>query len=114
MEPGHSRRCRTQEPAERGGRQPAADRPGPASARLLADLARPRRIAKEGGATGEGLDYIESFLLAVIDAALAAQNAVVALESLGLGTCYIGAIRNDPDTVARELALPEGVSPSSA
>ncbi|ANL31846.1 nitro/flavin reductase protein (plasmid) [Rhizobium phaseoli] len=77
----------------------------------LADLARPRRIAKEGGATGEGLDYIESFLLAVIDAALAAQNAVVALESLGLGTCYIGAIRNDPDTVARELALPEGVFP---
>ncbi|MBB6219434.1 NADPH-dependent oxidoreductase [Rhizobium leguminosarum] len=77
----------------------------------LADLARPRRIATEGGATAEGLDYIESFLLAVIDAALAAQNAVVALESLGLGTCYIGAIRNDPETVARELALPEGVFP---
>ncbi|AGS26007.1 NADPH-dependent oxidoreductase [Rhizobium etli] len=77
----------------------------------LADLARPRRIATEGGATGEGLDYIESFLLAVIDAALAAQNAVVALESLGLGTCYIGAIRNDPETVVRELALPEGVFP---
>ncbi len=47
----------------------------------------------------------------MIDAALAAQNAVVALESLGLGTCYIGAIRNDPETVARELALPEGVFP---
>src|SRR5262245_33953689 len=32
-------------------------------------------------------------------------------ESLGLGTCYIGAIRNNPETVARELALPEGVFP---
>ncbi len=77
----------------------------------LADLARPRAIAAQGGSAGEGLDYTESFLLGVIDAALAAQNAVVALESLGLGTCYIGAIRNDPETVARELALPEGVFP---
>lgn len=77
----------------------------------LADLARPRAIAAEGGSAAEGLDYIESFLLGVIDAALAAQNAVVAFESLGFGTCYIGAIRNDPETVARELALPEGVFP---
>ncbi len=77
----------------------------------LADLARPRAIATQGGSASEGLDYTESFLLGVIDAALAAQSAVVALESLGLGTCYIGAIRNDPETVARELGLPEGVFP---
>ncbi|NTG51594.1 NADPH-dependent oxidoreductase [Agrobacterium rhizogenes] len=77
----------------------------------LADLNRPRNIAAEGGSSAEGLDYIESFLLGVIDAALAAQNAVSALESLGLGTCYIGAIRNDPEVVARELELPEGVFP---
>lgn len=77
----------------------------------LADLCRPRSIATRGGTSAEGLDYLESFLLGVIDAALAAQNAVVALESLGLGTCYIGAIRNDPETVARELGLPVGVFP---
>ncbi|MDC9837550.1 NADPH-dependent oxidoreductase [Rhizobium binxianense] len=77
----------------------------------LADLARPRAIATERGSTADGLDYIESFVLGVIDAALAAQNAVVALESLGLGTCYIGAIRNDPETVSRELSLPDGVFP---
>mgnify|MGYP003364533134 CR=1 FL=1 len=29
-------------------------------------------------------------LLAITDAAIAAQNAVVAAESLGLGSCYIG------------------------
>jgi nitroreductase len=77
----------------------------------LADLNRPRSIAAERGSSAEGLDYVESFLLGVIDAALAAQNAVSALESLGLGTCYIGAIRNDPEVVARELELPEGVFP---
>ncbi|HEX8048335.1 NADPH-dependent oxidoreductase [Rhizobium sp.] len=77
----------------------------------LADLNRPRKIAADDGAPAEGLDYVESFLLGVIDAALAAQNAVSALESLGLGTCYIGAIRNDPEVIARELELPEGVFP---
>ncbi|MDL2406870.1 NADPH-dependent oxidoreductase [Rhizobium calliandrae] len=77
----------------------------------LADLSRPRKIATEQGATAEGLDFVESFLLGVIDAALAAQNAVVALESYGLGSCYIGALRNDPETVARELELPDGVFP---
>ncbi len=77
----------------------------------LADLSRLRRIAGRQGSTADGLDYLESFLLGVIDAALAAQNALVALESLGLGTCYIGALRNDPATVARELGLPDLVFP---
>jgi hypothetical protein len=44
-----------------------------------------------------------------VDAALAAQNVVVAAESLGLGTVYIGAMRNHPVEVAAELGLPEGV-----
>jgi hypothetical protein len=77
----------------------------------LADLNRPRNIAAEGGSSAAGLDYVESFLLGVIDAALAAQNAVSALESQGLGTCYIGAIRNDPEAVARELGLPDNIFP---
>ena len=41
-----------------------------------------------------------------VDAALAAQNAAIALESLGLGCCYIGAMRNDPERVAKLLGLP--------
>ncbi|MGN7294177.1 NADPH-dependent oxidoreductase [Rhizobium sp. SAFR-030] len=72
----------------------------------LADLSRLRGIASREGRTGEGLDYFESILLASIDAALAAQNALVALESLGLGTCYIGGIRNHPAEVAEMLGLP--------
>lgn len=72
----------------------------------LADLSRLRAIAAANGRAGEGLDYQESFLLGVVDAALAAQNAVVAIDSLGLGSCYIGAMRNRPAEVAEELGLP--------
>lgn len=74
-----------------------------------ADLARLRGLAADRGAPLEGADYLESSYVAFLDAALAAQNAVVAAESLGLGTVYIGAIRNNPEQVAAELELPEGV-----
>ncbi|WP_206931013.1 NADPH-dependent oxidoreductase [Roseococcus thiosulfatophilus] len=74
-----------------------------------ADLSRNARMAEEAGRVLEGLPYLESFLVAAIDAALAAQNAVVAAESLGLSTVYIGALRNDPEQVSQLLALPPGV-----
>ncbi|MFN7658612.1 MAG: nitroreductase family protein, partial [Dolichospermum sp.] len=54
----------------------------------LADLARLTHIAESRGLPHEGLNYLEMFLMAAIDAALAAQNAVIAAESLGLGTVY--------------------------
>jgi nitroreductase len=57
----------------------------------------------------DALPFIECFLMAAIDAALAAQNAVTAAESLGLGTCYIGAVRNKPEEIAAELGLPPHV-----
>ncbi len=75
----------------------------------LADLSRAARIGEAAGQAMEALPFLEPFLVAVVDAALAAQNATVAAESLGLGTVYIGAMRNDPEAVARELALPPGV-----
>jgi len=53
----------------------------------------------------------EHFIIATVDCALAAQNAVVAAESVGLGICYIGGIRNDPAQVAELLELPEQVLP---
>lgn len=53
----------------------------------------------------------EHFVIATVDCALAAQNAVVAAESLGLGICYIGGIRNDPAQVTELLQLPEQVVP---
>lgn len=75
----------------------------------LADLARLEQIAVQVGRPCAALDFLEMFLVAAIDAALAAQNAAVAAESLGLGTVYIGAMRNRPEDVARILGLPPKV-----
>jgi FMN reductase (NADPH) len=55
--------------------------------------------------------YIEIFMVAVVDAALVAQNIVVGAEASGLGICMIGGIRNNPDQVCGLLKLPERVFP---
>ena len=74
----------------------------------VADLSRLDRVATATGRTFETLDYLETFLFAAFDAMLAAQNATVAAESLRLATVYIGALRNDVETVAATLGLPPG------
>jgi len=75
---------------------------------FLADLSRNARLGQAQGAAIEGLAYTETFLVAVVDAALASQNAAIAAESMGLGICYVGAMRNRPEEVAAELGLPPG------
>lgn len=50
-------------------------------------------------------------LLAVTDASIAAQNAVTAAESLGIGSCYIGDILEQYETHREILCLPEYVVP---
>lgn len=77
----------------------------------LADLARLEAAGERNAASVEGLHYMETLVVGMIDAALAAQNAMVALESLGLNGVYIGAIRNQPEQVAAELGLPPRVMP---
>jgi FMN reductase (NADPH) len=54
---------------------------------------------------------MENFIVATVDAALAAQNAAIAAESLGLGVVYIGGIRNHPREVSRLLNIPKLVYP---
>jgi nitroreductase len=75
----------------------------------LADLSRLDRIAAEHQAQVDGTHYLEEFIVGVVDAALAAQSALIAAESLGLGGVYIGAMRNLPEQIAVELALPPHV-----
>lgn len=75
----------------------------------LADLSRLDRIAAERQAQVDGTHYLEEFIVGVVDAALAAQSALIAAESLGLGAVYIGAMRNLPEQIAAELALPPHV-----
>lgn len=77
----------------------------------LIDFDRLSQIGDDRGSRPEALNYLESFVLGTVDASLAAQNAVVALESLGLGSVYIGGIRNKPAEVAKELNLPPQIFP---
>ncbi|EOT44397.1 NADPH-dependent oxidoreductase [Enterococcus columbae] len=53
------------------------------------------------------LTNTESFVVSIVDATIAAQNMCVAAESLGLGICYIGGIRNDLFKVKELLNLPK-------
>lgn len=57
---------------------------------------------------GEG-----DLLLACADAIIAAQNTVVAAESFGVGSCYIGDILENCETVREVLGLPDYVVPTA-
>lgn len=77
-----------------------------------ADLYRLKQVTihhQPGQPSYEG--SVENYTVATIDAALAAQNAAVAAESLGLGIVYIGGIRTKIAEVAELLGLPELVYP---
>lgn len=56
---------------------------------------------------------VGDLLLAVSDANIAAQNAVTAAESLGLGSCYIGDIMEQCEEHRDLLHLPEYVFPAA-
>lgn len=74
---------------------------------FVADHDRILKAAESAGESGDSLEYTEFWMMACIDVALAAERMVCAAESLGIGTCYIGALRNFPDEVSRLLKLPE-------
>lgn len=57
------------------------------------------------------IESTEKFMVSLIDASLAAQNAAIAAESMGLGICYIGGIRNNLEEVKALLKTPERVIP---
>ncbi len=75
---------------------------------FVADHYRIRQAALAAGVDPTGLDYAEFAVMAFIDVSLAAERFVCAAESLGLGVCYIGALRNHPAEVAELLNLPTG------
>ncbi len=71
-----------------------------------------RRHALVAGRAGRPYEpNLETFLLAVVDASLFAQNLVLAFESFGYGICFIGGLRNRLPEADRLLALPEHVLP---
>ena len=86
----------------------------PVTLTICADVRKLIDIAKIGGnATSleRGFGYAIK-LFAIIDAALAAENMVIAAEALGLGSVFIGGALANPKVV-EILNLPKGVLPIS-
>ena len=77
---------------------------------FCADLNRFHRWCEERNAE-KVYDNFLWFCNGTIDAVIAAQNAVVAAESLGLGTCYLGTTTYTADKMVEFFNLPKGVVP---
>src|SRR5208337_2010731 len=75
-----------------------------------ADLNRLDRVCELRGYK-QITEYVENFLMAAVDVTIASQSAALAAESLGLGICYIGSIRNNSREVISLLGLPRLVFP---
>lgn len=56
---------------------------------------------------------VGDLLLAVSDTNIAAQNAVTAAQSLGIGSCYVGDIMENAEQQRKLLSLPEYVFPAA-
>ncbi|MCM3676683.1 MULTISPECIES: oxygen-insensitive NADPH nitroreductase [Peribacillus] len=79
---------------------------------FCADLYRQDMVSEmENTDLSESIESTEKFMVACIDAALAAQNAALAAESMDLGICYIGGIRNNLPEVSAILNIPHRVLP---
>jgi len=91
-----------------GGQKHVAE--APVFLTFCADLARLERVCELRGYT-QIVKNVENFLIAAVDAVIMAQNVALAAESLGLGICYIGSIRNNPQEVIDLLDLPRLVFP---
>ena len=55
---------------------------------------------------------VGDLMFAISDANIAAQNAVIAAESLGIGSCYIGDIMERCEDMREVLSLPDKVFPA--
>lgn len=77
---------------------------------FVVDFYRHKELAKKANKE-ISYDKTENLIVGVVDASLAAQNMALAAESMGLGICYIGSLRNDVEKVSEILELPEGTFP---
>ncbi len=77
---------------------------------FCADLNRFEKWCKARDAK-PGFENIQSFMAAVFDAVIFAQQFVTVAEQAGLGTCYLGTTTYNAAKVAEILDLPERVVP---
>lgn len=73
---------------------------------VCADFNRFTRWCELSGAD-PGYDNFLSFMSAVADATVFAQQVVAIAESEGLGTCYLGTVTYNADKISETLGLPD-------
>lgn len=73
---------------------------------ICADYARFTRWCRLSNAD-PGYDNFLSFLNAMSDATIFAQQVVAVAESLGLGTCYLGTVTYNAAMISKTLDLPD-------
>ena len=78
---------------------------------FVADLNRFNKYCEYRDAATDAYSNLQSYHWAVIDALIAAQNACVAAESLGLGICWLGTITYNADKFVEALQLPKHTVP---
>ncbi|MDO4905891.1 MAG: nitroreductase family protein [Lautropia sp.] len=78
---------------------------------FVADARRAMLCSHAAGGTFAAVGTPDTLITLTTDAALAAQNAVVAAESLGYGTCFTGSIRLINPELVEWLGLPPHTYP---
>lgn len=78
---------------------------------FVLDFSRIARIREAAGLTLEPIERPTLFLEGVEDCIIAAQNMVVAAESLGLGACFLGSITRDIPSLVKAMKLPKFTFP---
>lgn len=78
---------------------------------FAADLYRTKLVSEAHQSEYLVEESIESLLVATTDAALALENAVIAVESMGLGSVVVGSIRKHGHEIKELLGLPEMMLP---
>lgn len=78
---------------------------------FVADLNRTYRVSQVHQSDYLVEESIEPLLIATTDAALALENAIIAAESLSLGSVVVGSIRKHGPQISQLLDLPERTFP---
>lgn len=74
---------------------------------FIVDVYRNAKISEEMGEDLSRKRDMDRFFQGFTDGAIACQNMVVAIESLGMGSVYLGSMLNDSEALIDLLDLPE-------
>lgn len=74
---------------------------------FVVDLYRNHRIRTQLGLADDGLASTDAFIQGIEDTIIAAQSVVMAAESMGLASVYLGSIQNDVRPIIQILNLPK-------